>query len=206
MKFYAEATLLMILPAYVAFVSCAPTFQPQNEQRQAKNLPFFDYAQPEADYDGYAIDSDDYVSLAIEENDIGRTIPARKRFRPEYNSPIYYIRLPPQPYMFVPGLGYVSQPPTNPMSPFVNVPVSFVSNGKPNSIYQWTGGIEIPTVAPHPATTLKPKPARKPVGKPDSSIHRLPGQFAFNGRPDEIFVLRDSYNSLYGDVLQNLYP
>lgn len=93
------------------------------------------------------------------------------------------------------------------MSQFVNIPVSFVSNGKPNGIYQWTGGIELPTATapPPPPTTPKPKLVKKPL-KPDSTIHRLPGQFTFNGRPEDIFVLRDSYNSLYGDVLQNLYP
>jgi len=34
------------------------------------------------------------------------------------NSPVFYIRLPPAPYMFVPGLGYVSPHPYNtPMIP-----------------------------------------------------------------------------------------
>lgn len=108
----------------------------------------------------------------------------------------------------VSGLGYMSQPPPNPMSQFVNIPVNFVSNGKPNGVYQWTGGMDIPTAAPPPKPTTpkpKPRPVKKPM-KPDSTIHRLPGQFTFNGRPEDIFVLRDSYNSLYGDVLQNLYP
>ncbi|KAL1497629.1 hypothetical protein ABEB36_008557 [Hypothenemus hampei] len=207
---FLETTILFIISVLaITLTSAAPTFRQNNVDRQAKNLPFYDFMQPEVDYDSYGVDNDDYVSMAIQENDLSRTTPTRQRVRtPQYNSPIYYIRLPPQPYMFVPGLGYMSQPPPNPMSQFLNIPVNFVSNGKPNSIYQWTGGIDIPTAAPPmPSTTIKPKPkpAKKPV-KPDSPIHRLPGQFAFNGRPEDIYVLRDSYNSLYGDVLQNLYP
>ncbi|XP_066250748.1 uncharacterized protein [Euwallacea similis] len=210
MPYIVEA--IMVLTLVVVETVAAPTFRTNTPDRQGKNLQFYDYMQPEVDYDSYGMHNDDYVSMEIDENDLSRTIPNRKRARPpqppQYNSPIYYIRLPPQPYMFVPGLGYMSQPPPNPMSQFLNIPVSFVANGKPSSIYQWTGGIDIPTAAPPlPPTTTKPKP--KPVKKPllpDSTIHRLPGQFVFNGKPEDIFVLRDSYNSLYGDVLQNLYP
>lgn len=189
-----------------AFITAAPI--QKTEERQPKSLPFYDYVQPEEetiDYDHYAPENeDDYVSLGLEDNEIGRTVPGRKRVRtrPQYNSPVYYIRLPPQPYMFVPGLGYVSQPSTNPISQFVNVPVSFVANGKPSAIYQWGGGLDtFPTAAPPPPP--RPKPTVKPV---DSAIHRLPGKYTFNGKPNDIFVLRDSYNSLYSDALQNFYP
>ncbi|EFA08710.1 hypothetical protein TcasGA2_TC006381 [Tribolium castaneum] len=147
--------------------------------RDPKTLAYFDYL-PE-DYD---------ITMAVE-NDISRTIPKGK---PIYNSPIYYIRLPPQPYVYVPGLGYVSQPPPPPppVSPFVSLPLSFVANGKPSTIYQWdSDGFEEPT------------PTKRPV---DSMVHKLDGQFTFNGKPDKISVLRDSYNALYGDALQNFYP
>lgn len=179
----------------------------QSAERKGKSIAFLDYLHPEIDYSNYEADNDDYVSMALEENDLGRTIPSAKRMTPQrYNSPIYYIRLPPQPYMFVPGLGYVSQPSPSAMSQFVNVPVSFVANGKPNSIYQWSGAFPaFQTPAPPPAPTPKPqKPQKKPLT--DSKIHRLPGTFTFNGKPEDIFVLRDSYNSLYSDVLQNVYP
>uniref|UniRef100_A0AAR5QIX6 DUF4794 domain-containing protein n=2 Tax=Dendroctonus ponderosae TaxID=77166 RepID=A0AAR5QIX6_DENPD len=202
-----QTSFFLISILLINFAISAPTFRSKSMERQGKNLAFFDYIQPEVDFENYGVDNGDYED--VEENELSRTIPKRKRIRnPQYNSPIYYIRLPPQPYVFVPGLGYMSQPPPNPMSQFVNIPVSFVSNGKPNGIYQWTGGIDIPTAAPPPKPTTpkpKPKPVKKPM-KPDSTIHRLPGQFTFNGRPEDIFVLRDSYNSLYGDVLQNLYP
>lgn len=119
-------------------------------------------------------------------------------------SNIYYIRLPPTPYMFVPGLGYVSQPPTystghlrppithlrpqvnpyrphnvynspvNEINPFINVPVDFVSNGKPTGVYQWQSPSYQPT---------KPRP--------ESQITTLnKGPYFFNGRPQSIYLLR----------------
>lgn len=213
MDFYTQ---LFTLLALITFITCAPV--PKTDERQPKSLSFYDYVQPEdepADFDHYEPENDDYVSLGLDDNEISRAIPSRKRIRnrPSYNSPVYYIRLPPQPYMFVPGLGYVSQPPSNAISQFVNVPVSFVANGKPSAIYQWGGALDTfpgaaappPPPPPPPAyTTARPKP--KPVKPADSTIHRLPGTYAFNGKPNDIFVLRDSYNSLYGDALQNFYP
>lgn len=191
------------------------------ETRQAKSLPFYEYYQPEEiDYSSYDAENDDYVGVDIDENELSRTIPSRKRYnvnRPQqpYNSPIYYIRMPPQPYMFIPGLGYVSQPPLHHMSQFLNVPVSFVANGKPSTIYQWSGGLEqfpgatIPSqplpILP-PITPPKPKPKPQPPKPADSTVHHLPGKFQFNGKPEDIYVLRDSYNSLYSDALQNFYP
>lgn len=180
----------------------------QSNPRQSKNLGYLDYLQPDVDYNNLDIEPDSYMSLALENNPLSRTVPSRKQ--QEFNSPIYYIRIPPQPYMFVQGLGYVSQPVAPPVSQFLNLPVSFVSNGKPNSIYQWSGafqGFDNPTQAPTYSEYVKPKP-QKPMKKPlkDSTIHKLPGSFGFNGKPEDIFVLRDSYNSLYSDVLQNVYP
>lgn len=195
--------------ALITFITAAPVQKP--DDRQPKSLSFYDYVQPEdetVDYtDHYEPENDDYVSLGLDDNEISRSVPTRKRIRnrPQYNSPVYYIRLPPQPYMFVPGLGYVSQPSSNAISQFVNVPVSFVANGKPSAIYQWGGALDgFPTAAPPPPfTTPRPKPVVKPA---DSAIHRLPGKYTFNGKPNDIFVLRDSYNSLYSDALQNFYP
>lgn len=222
-------TTCLILAASVAFTMAAPVKQAaaaaaaataiddkpeKSSGRQGKSLNYYDYVQPAEEFvdygaaDGYEdADGDDYA-LDYDQNDLGRTLPKRKKVRRPYNSPIYYIRLPPQPYMFVPGFGYVSQPPQNPVQQFLNVPVSFVSNGKPANIYQWSGIQQFPTPAP-PAPIPRPQPpamVQRPKPKPDSTIHRLPGQFAFNGKPEDIFVLRDSYNSLYSDALQNFYP
>jgi Domain of unknown function (DUF4786) len=137
------------------------------------------------------------------------------------NSPIYYIRLPPTPYMFVPGLGYISQPPTyTPMapppppsiSPFYNLPLDFISNGKPTNIYQW-GSPAAQSFAPQPQyvpqTPSYPsyqRPQRPYQQRPmnpylqESKVTNLKGPFLFNGRPEEIFVLPpSSYNSIYPD-------
>lgn len=106
---YIPQITVTLLISTILFASslAAPSFRPTLQEatdRQAKNLAYFDYIQPEMDYDNYGIENDDYVSMAIDENELSRTIPSRKRLRPPpYNSPIYYIRLPPQPYMFVPG-------------------------------------------------------------------------------------------------------
>ncbi|XP_046587389.1 uncharacterized protein LOC107222048 [Neodiprion lecontei] len=128
----------------------------------------------------------------------------RKGFQ---ESNIYYIRLPPTPYIFVPGLGYVSQPPTystghrirpqighvrpqldpyrphhpqpiynsplNEINPFINLPVDFVSNGKPTGVYQW----QSQNYQPHK--------------RPETHIATLDkGPYFFNGRPHSIYLLR----------------
>ncbi|CAG9864857.1 unnamed protein product [Phyllotreta striolata] len=179
-------------------INCFPT---QQVQRQPKNLAYLDYLQPEVDYNNLEIDPENYMSLNLDENPLSRTVPRRKQ---QFNSPIYYIRIPPQPYMFVPGLGYVSQPVTSPVSQFLNLPVPFVSNGKPNSIYQWSGAFQGFDKPAQDYSKPKPQKVKKPLK--DSTVHQLPGAFGFNGKPEDIYVLRDSYNALYSDVLQNVYP
>jgi len=152
-------------------------------------------------------------------NDIlARTDPLDSIIRPKNtiapypDSPIYYIRLPPTPYVFVPGLGYVSQPPPPPppsplssqINPFINLPIDFITNGKPTNIYQWSGA---PTM--QPAMTDRPSLPSYPYPnpKPDSSVTNLnKGPYIFNGRPSDIYVLRDSVNAIYSDALQNFYP
>lgn len=211
----------------------------------------------------YNEDEDDDVTFAVnddhfDDDDLSRTIPSRRRQQNKKkngngnefqndninslqydNSPIFYIRLPPTPYMFVPGLGYVSQPPSigPPMSPmmppgmppqvdpFINLPLDFVSNGKPTGVYQWSGAPgypsqlpQIPQVDPYGygPQPMMPRPDyntpsySKPKPKPaptNSKITNLKGQYAFNGKPgDNVYVLRDTYNSIYSDALQNFYP
>ncbi|XP_077299886.1 uncharacterized protein LOC143920797 [Arctopsyche grandis] len=209
-------------------------------KRQNKALPYYDFLpQLFAADDDYA---DEELNLErIEQNDdedLSRTIPSRRKPNPykdfsntnsiSYdNSPIYYIRLPPTPYMFVPGLGYISQPPSvgppvpPPVNPFINVPIEFVSNGKPTNVYQWNGAptYQAPAVNPYNQLFSRPqvsrpsrpndysyqKPNKKPVSDTKlTSINK--GPYVFNGKPSDIFVLRDSYNSLYSDALTNFYP
>ncbi|CAH2037180.1 unnamed protein product, partial [Iphiclides podalirius] len=243
------------------------TAAPEPTHRRNKALNLFGYFPPfmSSGLD-YAEDDDDDVTFSVNDDsfsdeDLSRTIPSTRRQQNKKkngnanayqndninslqydNSPIFYIRLPPTPYMFVPGLGYVSQPPSlgPPMSPmmaqgvpsqmgdpFINLPLDFVSNGKPTGVYQWSGAGGYPQVpqmgpvdpfgygapqpvmpAPRPTyntpTYSKPKP--KPVPT-NSKVTNLKGPFVFNGKPgDSVYVLRDTYNSIYSDALQNFYP
>lgn len=123
-------------------------------------------------------------------------------------SDIFYIRLPPTPYVFVPGLGYVSQPPTYSTTalkpqlafipqllqlphvrpaqpsqlqlpsqqnndPLIKLPIDFVSNGKPTSVYQW----------PKKKSDKNKKPADSPIMNLDS----LSNDFVSNGKPTSVY-------------------
>lgn len=237
--------------------------EPKNRRNKALNLFSGYYPSFLSSSLDYSEDDDDDVTFAVnddhfDEDDISRTIPSKRRQQNKKkngnvenypndnlnslqydNSPIFYIRLPPTPYMFVPGLGYVSQPPTlgpamPPMlpqgvhpqaDPFINLPIDFVSNGKPTGVYQWSGAPGFPPApqmpvdpygygsqpvmppAPRPSynsQSYKPKP--KPIPT-NSKITNLKGPFLFNGKPEgDAYVLRDTYNSIYSDALQNFYP
>ncbi|XP_045448700.1 pollen-specific leucine-rich repeat extensin-like protein 3 [Melitaea cinxia] len=238
--------------------------EPTNRRNKALNLfggYFPSYLSSGLDY---MEDDDDDVTFSVnddhlDDDDISRTIPSKRRQQNKKkngsgntfpndnlnslqydNSPIFYIRLPPTPYMFVPGLGYVSQPPTlgpamPPMmpqvpqqvsDPFINLPIDFVSNGKPTGVYQWSGSSGFP---PAPQMSVDPfgygpsqpmPPVHRPsysspsYSKPkpqsvssNSKITNLKGPYVFNGKPgDSVYVLRDTYNSIYSDALQNFYP
>lgn len=138
---------------------------------------------------------------------LSRTEPFKKNTA-LLDSPTYYIRLPPNPYVYVPGMGYVSRPPSlsdpevmegNKVQrppetgneifddPFYRLPIKFVSNGKPVSVYQLPNGQTIP--------------------KPESNLINLnKGPYVFNGKPGEIYLLAQIYNALYGDELNHFYP
>ncbi|KAK3854370.1 hypothetical protein Pcinc_039148 [Petrolisthes cinctipes] len=128
---------------------------------------------------------------------------------PFTNSPIYYIRLPPSPYVYMPGLGYVS-PNTNALD-FLRPNVPFLNNGKPSSVYHFKSPIQhittttsppsttttttTTTTTPTPPTTTttameiqKPGPTKKP-----SPITWLPGSWLFNGRPSNLFIFRSPF-------------
>ncbi|KAK3864276.1 hypothetical protein Pcinc_030020, partial [Petrolisthes cinctipes] len=128
---------------------------------------------------------------------------------PFTNSPIYYIRLPPSPYVYMPGLGYVS-PNTNALD-FLRPNVPFLNNGKPSNVYHFKSPIQhittttsppsttttttTTTTTPTPPTTTttameiqKPGPTKKP-----SPITWLPGSWLFNGRPSNLFIFRSPF-------------
>lgn len=210
-----------------------------NSGRQDKMLGYFNY-YPQQQQLTNSFYPQEYYEYGPNEEDMSRV----NRRRPQNNmgqienSPIFYIRLPPTPYMFVPGLGYVSQPPSiqpmsqqmgslghsqmshipqmphmqqmpqmpqMPVNPFINVPLNFLANGKPSNIYQWPGygqqfNMPYPIRPQHRPYYHKPKPFMH-----DSKIHNLKGQYLFNGRPEELFLLQNSYNPLYSNNLNNFY-
>nr|XP_033336068.1 uncharacterized protein LOC117226132 [Megalopta genalis] len=109
-------------------------------------------------------------------------------------SNVFYIRLPPTPYMYVPGLGYISQPPKYSTSnlrpqipyhkpsrpkpvyqkqpgnnPFIKLPIDFVSNGKPTAVYHWQ------------------KKQKKPTDSPITNLDSLSPVFVSNGKPTSIY-------------------
>lgn len=188
------------------------------------------YASPYPPYMGDEYD-DEYNGNAIDDEDDAFSR-ANSRRKPGgvpggggagQNSPIFYIRLPPTPYMYVPGMGYISQPPTMQpiapqfslppppqpampqMSPFINLPINYVSNAKPSGIYQWNSqsnfGPQFPSyLPPRPRPTYnRPKPYIQPQ---NSKITHLKGPYVFNGRPEDVYLLpnphfANPYNSPY---------
>lgn len=218
----------------------------ENSGRQDKMLGYFGYypqQQQQLTNSFYPQEYYDYEPNEIDESmsRVNRRRPQHNMGQIENNSPIFYIRLPPTPYMFVPGLGYVSQPPSiqpmsqqmgslghgqmshmpqmshmqqmsqmpqmpqMPVNPFINVPLNFLANGKPSNIYQWPGygqqfNMPYPIRPQHRPFYHKQKPFIQ-----DSKIHNLKGQYLFNGRPEEVFLLQNSYNPLYSNNLNNFY-
>ncbi|KAJ8897548.1 hypothetical protein PR048_002897 [Dryococelus australis] len=171
--------------------------------RGEKALEYFQYLLPPFVGDGDFYDQARAQQEARNEPLLG----AKEPLFPD--SPIYYIRLPPSPYAYVPGLGYVSQPQPqqqqqSAVNPFLSLPLNFLANGKPSSIYQWSspGGYQLPTTT---TTTTTPPPVAENA-EHSAVVNLDKGPYVFNGRPSDIFVLRDSYNSLYSDALQNFYP
>ncbi|XP_014601246.1 PREDICTED: uncharacterized protein LOC106785370 [Polistes canadensis] len=156
-----------------------------------------------------------------------------------HESNIFYIRLPPTPYMFVPGLGYISQPPTYstanlrphiPQSkpsrpqvqtyrrpnPFIKLPIDFVSNGKPTSVYHWQKkkpltNVKLTTDSPitnlddlkpgfvnngKPTTIYQWHTNLKPGKRPDNYVNNLDkGPYLFNGKPISLYLLKSDGTS-----------
>ncbi|BET00182.1 Hypothetical protein NTJ_12998 [Nesidiocoris tenuis] len=156
--------------------------------RQSKALSFYGpyLDDPQVVLNNVASEFSNFNDYNRENEVLSRQRPGRPT---KQDSPVYYIRLPPSPYMLVPGMGYVSRPPQlrpppvvqpRPQSQLYNVPINFVSNAKPTGIYSW---------------------------KQDSPIRTLDkGPYVFNGRPSDLFLLRNPYNALYDNGIQNFYP
>ncbi|XP_017131166.1 uncharacterized protein LOC108148599 [Drosophila elegans] len=128
-----------------------------------KMLPFIGYAQPvlipfplylapDMFYPAFPGPSSNDLEDVVMSRAAGGRRPAANHPSTARNSPIYYVRLPPTPYMFLPNM------PTNPFgggfSPLLtyqpmpsfsaygsvfNLPVNFLANGKPSGVYQMNG-------------------------------------------------------------------
>ncbi|XP_069985326.1 uncharacterized protein [Penaeus vannamei] len=145
------------------------------------------------------------------------TAAPQKLSQPVTNSPIFYIRLPPNPYVYVPGLGYVS--PNSNSYNFVRPDVDFVNNGKPSSIYHFKPSPATPTTTPAPTTTTTTttttpapttttapaKPVRPLPTKKPSPITWLAGPWFFNGRPSNMFIFNSPHNPGHFDKLHQTY-
>lgn len=223
----------------LGFYGFVPAFAPIPAYYPTLPFPSTDLYGDYSNYGGYPTPS--YAPNSIDGNNSGEEDEdeamsrANQKKRPSThfkNSPIYYIRLPPTPYMFVPGLGYISQPPTiqpmapvlpPPVSPFYNLPINFVSNGKPTGVYQWPPQSQYPFGAPqrppqrpsyrpYPRPPLSPPPPsnqnsfiqqqqmqqHQQQQQQDSKITNLKGSYLFNGRPEEIYLLpQNPYTASY---------
>ncbi|CAB0036329.1 unnamed protein product [Trichogramma brassicae] len=105
---------------------------------------------------------------------------AAKPVSPRPDSPVHYIKLPPEPYVYDQAYGgYISRPPAffsynhpdpEQNSALLQVPVKFLSNGKPNGVY----------------TLAQKRPSIQ--SSSDSPIIRLSGSYKFNGKPSRVYL------------------
>lgn len=77
-----------------------PPYYPTGTESMENSQNTDEYT-PDDDYEG---DENE-----LDETDDGSRANTKRRPSNKQNSPIFYIRLPPTPYMFVPGMGYISQ-------------------------------------------------------------------------------------------------
>ncbi|KAH8310517.1 hypothetical protein KR044_001759 [Drosophila immigrans] len=218
-----------------------------------KMLPFIGYAQPVLiPFPLYIAPDMFYPSYPGTNNDLEDVVMSRAAgerrplsAHPSRNSPIYYVRLPPTPYMFVPTnlapspfgssfsplLTYQPMPTFSTFGSVFNLPVNFLANGKPSSVYQvngasnemssfspGSGGNSYNVRPPTPSNPYRPMPASPapgyghaqqsfglstlPAPQQDSKLTSLKRPFVFNGRPDDIYILP---NNIYNFNEQGYY-
>ncbi|XP_075147768.1 uncharacterized protein LOC142221820 [Haematobia irritans] len=209
----------MPIPSMSPFAGLFPhLFNPYDAYQQSslpvtpRFLPFMGYAQPilvpypfymapEMFYPGFSTPT---PSVANEfEDSMSRGAGSQRRpSSSSRNSPIYYVRLPPTPYMFLPSLGlgtatttgfpamvpYQSLPSFSPFSSIFNVPINFLANGKPGNVYQM-GGLPNDVQNSLPYTNIPGNFANRPAPssnsqtvnsgyRPPSTLHNY-----YNGSP-----------------------
>ncbi|XP_017007394.2 uncharacterized protein [Drosophila takahashii] len=143
----------------------APVPQANPYEAMPKMLPFIGYAQPvlipfplylapDMFYPAFSAGSpggNDLEDVVMSRAAGGRR-PAANHPQAARNSPIYYVRLPPTPYMFLPNmptspfgggfsplLTYQPMPSFSAYGSVFNLPVNFLANGKPSGVYQVNG-------------------------------------------------------------------
>lgn len=126
------------------------------------------------------------------------------------DSRIFYFRMPfSSPYFYLTELnGLIGHPQPPAFTDYdmmsssypIHLPITFTSNGKPSGIYKFQQ---------NDLSSTKPvsKPTAKPPSTPNSNIINLnKGPYTFNGKPSDIYLLQDSFNSLFSNSLSNFYP
>lgn len=169
----------------------------QYDDVTANDLAAYYAQQQQQRIDGDVDDDDDYAEQQVMD---ARLSSRARPGKPAADSPVYFIRLPPQPYVYVPGYGYVSQPTRlepppftqRPHSPFMNLPLGYVSNGKPVGVYtlsqqpqhhhdvqyrpqqqyQYHNQQQQQQQRPQPAA--RPKPNRRPQVQPVQVVQQQP--------------------------------
>ncbi|XP_061392736.1 uncharacterized protein LOC133328199 [Musca vetustissima] len=174
-----------------------PRFMPFMSYAQPILVPYPFYMAPEMFYPGYSAPSTPLPSEYEDSMSRGagsgrRPSASSSTSHPSSsnyprNSPIYYVRLPPTPYMFLPSLGlgaatspgysamlpYQSLPSFPPFSPVFNVPINFLANGKPGNVYQIGGSpndLQYPNVPPNYPSRVSAAPAPPPPPPPAHSF------------------------------------
>lgn len=214
-RYFAQAAAPAPAPSYP--MPYVPYYNPYYQQPYMSALysPYYpgsimDAAQNTEEYDEEYQDSTNDV-----EGDDDGSRANKRRPGTSKNSPIFYIRLPPTPYMYIPGMGYISQPPTiqpltpqYPVNPFINLPITYLSNAKPTGVFPWNqqtpsnfGSPQFPSYLPaRPQKPYRPKPQLASASPPaplttpqDSKITHL-GSYLFNGRPESIYLMPPYHN------------
>ncbi len=125
------------------------------------------------------------------------------------NSPIYYFRMPVSaPLIYLTDFNEFANPvPPPAFAPYevmtsaypVHLPLPFLSNGKPSHIYKYPQND-----LTQDKTTTRPKitATQKPLL---NYVNLNKGPYHFNGKPADVYLLQDSFNSLFGNSMSNFY-
>ncbi|XP_065358190.1 uncharacterized protein LOC135952258 [Calliphora vicina] len=204
-----------------------PRFMPIMSYPQPVYVPYPFLMSPEMFYPGYStlphLANDYEDSMSRGAGSSRRPVSAQHSSSYPRNSPIYYVRLPPTPYMFLPSLGlgnspasmsgyptmlpYQSLPSFPSFSSVFNVPINFLANGKPSNIYQMSAppsDIQNPLQfanIPSSFNTRPPPPPPPNAYRPAASSHNY-----FNTQPPSLSSSSGNYGSYPGSSISSSSP